>query len=1010
MQTRYQKLFLKIPFEFLLLLVAILAFWQLAFLQNGLQWDIQDAMLPWRYHAGESLQNGIFPLWNPYQQFGFPIHADLQYTNWSAEVWIIGNLFGYSLYTIYFLIFFYVWMAGLGMYKLANYFNSDKRIAFFIGCCFMLSGCVIAHMQQFVVIIGIAWLPFVCWQFFELIEHLKWKNVFGFCAFVYLLICSGYQALAFMLFYFFIAVVIFKIYEWMKDRNIKKIISFSYKIIFTISLLFILLLPIFVSVYQSAPYVHRLSKGVSIAEAQLSPFSPQSLISLFLPVAAAKDSILLKTDLSCANIFFGFIPFALFLFSLSFKKSFLQKIILFFILLFTFASFGEYMPIRKALFDFVPLMNLFRLPGLFRIVVLLLILIQLSICLKSEVNLEKKFKFIFTFSSVIYLAVVIVSFLFLNKQELFFLKNLTDPYTAFHSASTLELVFFESLIFCIISFFGLFYIYNKKEKWNWQTLSFLSILSLIVGVQFNIYFNIASENSPSYVQSWINELPKGYPLPAKNSVSEYSPYNKLPANIYRNTGCFLKKPMLNDYSSYRFDALNNLSDSFINVYKQFLYYPIAYLSDSVAILNESKNFTTKELPVKKITFLTQKNNALKKIQLKINKSDTFACNIFRPDFFEYNIRVSNRVIFNILQSDYIGWFIKDNGELVNDSCVIKNAGLFLSVILEKGRHTLTFQYKNNIFMGVYWFSLALFFFSLAIFLFLQKNEASYFGIFILAFVGALSCYCFNTKKADNNFSYSFNPKLHTQYLLAKAVIEENIYKRNFLKKSDDTTVFFCADNLTDRKQIFQIINSTSKSQFVYNWLGKNPDVQIIEYILHYFPVKEFQTVGLNPNCGQIVFSNKNVLYDFKNVYEHNDINNADYWVDSHTKKIKDSLNPKKFISVIDSANPYSPNFIANAYTLFSSDVVALRFSFQINSPNFFKYNVHVFYMLNNVIKKEVVIPIEEYFINKLDWNYVTLSIKPDLKIKKEMQVKIFLINNSKGSLLMKDLRIETLLK
>lgn len=40
-------------------------------------------------------------------------------------------------------------------------------------------------------------------------------------------------------------------------------------------------------------------------------------------------------------------------------------------------------------------------------------------------------------------------------------------------------------------------------------------------------------------------------------------------------------------------------------------------------------------------------------------------------------------------------------------------------------------------------------------------------------------------------------------------------------------------------------------------------------------------------------------------------------------------------------------------------------------------------MLNNVIKKEVVIPIEEYFINKLDWNYVTLSIKPDLKIKKK---------------------------
>ena len=62
----------------LFLVVSIAAYWQIAFLQYSVQWDMLDCFLPWRYFVGESLQNGNLPFWNPYQHLGYPIHADLR--------------------------------------------------------------------------------------------------------------------------------------------------------------------------------------------------------------------------------------------------------------------------------------------------------------------------------------------------------------------------------------------------------------------------------------------------------------------------------------------------------------------------------------------------------------------------------------------------------------------------------------------------------------------------------------------------------------------------------------------------------------------------------------------------------------------------------------------------------------------------------------------------------------------------------------------------------------------
>src|SRR5512140_489285 len=106
--------FFKSP-VFIILAIAILAFWPISFLIYTFKWDMLDVVLPFRYFAGECIQNGVFPLWNPYQLTGSPIYADMQYPLWSPEVWLVGLTTGYSIYVLHFLFILYIFLAGYGM-------------------------------------------------------------------------------------------------------------------------------------------------------------------------------------------------------------------------------------------------------------------------------------------------------------------------------------------------------------------------------------------------------------------------------------------------------------------------------------------------------------------------------------------------------------------------------------------------------------------------------------------------------------------------------------------------------------------------------------------------------------------------------------------------------------------------------------------------------------------------------------------------------------------------------
>ncbi|MFB6305849.1 MAG: hypothetical protein ABEH43_02470, partial [Flavobacteriales bacterium] len=153
------------------IILVFFVYWPVSFLLYSLKFDMIDVTLPWRFFASEALQNQGMPLWNPYQQCGYPFYADLQYPIWYPEVFMISSIIRYSNYTLHFLLLFYIMMGGMGMFKLSRFLNTSYHYSLLAGIVYMLSGLFVGHTQSLVTIMGATWLPWVLAYYLKFINN-----------------------------------------------------------------------------------------------------------------------------------------------------------------------------------------------------------------------------------------------------------------------------------------------------------------------------------------------------------------------------------------------------------------------------------------------------------------------------------------------------------------------------------------------------------------------------------------------------------------------------------------------------------------------------------------------------------------------------------------------------------------------------------------------------------------------------------------------------------------------
>ncbi len=686
-----------------------------------------NCWIPWRYYISECFQNHIFPFWNPYQQLGYPIHADLQGPTWYLESILLSITTGQTNYTLHFLFVFYVFMAGMGMYFLSLCFQNNKKIAFLIGACYMLSGFFVGHVQHFYAIIGAAWLPYIILNYYKMFVEKSYLRALYASIFVFFNLTGGNHTFTIILIYLFITIFGYFIFSAIREKNKKDIIKFV-----KLNLLFgfvslALASVVLVAFYQTAPYIARLS-GMIYKQAAVCPLSPQALLSLLLPFSTVNSVDFFNTDQSMCNVYVGIIMLVFIILAFINKKQPFEKVLFVFAITCLIASFGAYTPVHKFLFDYFPLINRFRFPSYFSLFSILIFLLlagkQLALFVSgTEINFKKIFQITMIVALSI-LALVIIAFVKNQHQPFFFFNKFNTIFDFLKSASLYQNIILQGSIQLLLLGLFIVTITTSLKKYWINITSILIVLDLFIALQLNIAYVGFSPNSPKELHDYILTLPKKFPIPPNNNIIENTEEIGQKHGLYRNTSIFHKRISAGVFNSYAFKNYAMLVDSFPHLFNVMQKNPLLYFSDNIYSNSEIPKLDTATTTNKTIIL---SDHDYKIISTKINKNnpDTLTENItitsFNPNEIRVKASASQNQLLTILQSYYDGWEVYIDNQPAK---IIVSNYLTMSVLFPKGEHQVRFSYKNPAIIKAAIISYASFFAVLILlsYIWIKKNK------------------------------------------------------------------------------------------------------------------------------------------------------------------------------------------------------------------------------------------------------------------------------------------------
>lgn len=681
----------------LLLLIAILGFWQISFLKYSVTHDMINCWIPWRYYISQCFQNHIFPFWNPYQQLGYPIHADLQGPTWYLESILLSITTGQTNYTIHFLFVFYVFIAGIGMYFLSLCFHTKKNIAFLTAVCYMLGGFFAAHVQHFYAIIGAAWLPFILLNYYKMYTEKSYLRALYASVFMFFNLTGGNHTFSIILVYLFVLIFGYFVFTALKEKNKKDILHYLKINFLFVAATLLLASVVLVAYYQTAPYVSRLG-GMIYKDAAVCPLSPQSLLSIILPFSTVNSVDFFNTDPSMCNIYTGVIMFVFVVIAFVSKKNSFEKLLFAFAIICLLASFGSYTPVHKLLFSYVPFMNLFRFPSYFSLFSIMIFLLlggkQLAAFVEApEIN-RKKVMIVTGIIFLLILSVVILAFIKNHNQHFFFFEKYDTVFEFLKASSLKQNIVLQGFIQLLFLGIFIFALIGPLKKYGLRITGILIILDLFVALQLNLAYVGFSPASPKELHEYILSLPQNFPIPSDNSIIENTEELGQKHGLYRNTSVFHKRISADVFNSYAFKNYAMLRDSMPQLYAAFLKNKLIYFSDHIYPASEINKIDSVLLTNKTIVL---SNDDYKRIagQINTNNNDTLiesiAITSYDPNNISIKAEASKPQLLTLLQSYYDGWEVLIDNNPV--SIVVSNY-LTMSVLFPKGKHEVTFQYKN----------------------------------------------------------------------------------------------------------------------------------------------------------------------------------------------------------------------------------------------------------------------------------------------------------------------------
>lgn len=851
----------------LLLFVTIVAFWQVFFLQNGMKWDFVDAFLPSRYFFSESILNNQFPLWNPYLLYGTPIYADLV-SIFNPEFWIISNMFGYSNITLQYIYLGYILLAGISFFYFLKQFNSEYKLSFGLSVAYMLSGLSIGNAQHLAFVSGYAILPFVIACYFQFIRQINKPNFFRLSIALFFMFYCGYPGLTIIAGYFLLTIFIyFFAIKWADKSYIKKLLVYHFGLVVVVIVFSSVLI---LAYFQISPFLSRYG-GLSMELAQKYPFSVKSVLSFILPMATGNDAQYFGTDNSMSNGYWGIISLILFLFSVIKKvKNRESYVILFFGLFSLLASFGNQFFLRGFLYNFAPLMDMFRNPSIFRAFVIFGFLAFIGINLNlSQVNKVDRKRLIFISGSIITVLFILILQAIVRVKHFVFFDSEKSFADEILNSTRFDNIIFQGVLQIIILLAFILIIWKVKTfKYLATAILFLFVIDGIISTQLNIHYTVIGKTNPIKFSKYLKSLPKGFPIPELNPIEENSDKNAGNEFVWMNNNIFPKKVTFDGLVAFKLNGYRLLADTHPNLLDAIKVEAVIYFSDDIRDNSSIENFKTNT-----VFLSTSDYEKLREYNLCSDINDKLEVSDFSPTKIEVKTNTSFPQLLTYQQNYYQGWRVFIDEE---EQRSMKSNFTHIAVFVPPGEHTVIFKYTNPAIKYTFYFTvfilLILIAFSVHYYLIRYPERKKQVVIVLVS-----SVFLFILGSSINRYFYQKNKLGLTPVIIEKVELWEKEYNNDIrillsthqkelknLVAADE--IYFLYDQTNFAELSYFLMNSENR-YFAFAWQGGIINDNLFELIYSFYPTIMEQEKNSNSGVILLEKSGEEQKYKFIQNFE-----------------------------------------------------------------------------------------------------------------------------------------------
>ena len=589
----------KYPFLAYLLLAAVV-FWPISLAWYALQYDAVDVYMPWRYFGSESLRQGMVPLWNPFQDGGYPFYADHQYSIWNPELFLVSLVTRYNATVIQWLFLVYISLGALGFRFLLKQFKLPPSVWFTGGVLFLLSGIIVGHSQSIVSILGAVWLPWALGAYIKALDNdFRLKDILRLVVCMFLMLAGGYQAVSIMLFYLVLALGLVHAVKMLREKDGLGLRHFLVGHFFTGLLLGVLLLGIAVSLSEVFPFLSRLA-GLSLEESQLVHFHPKALSSFFYPLAAVQEEYR-GTSATAQNIFSGIFIFFLFIYGLRNLKQYINAhllVLLVFAVIYGLAAFGPYTPVQSFFYHYVPGCDQFFYAAFYRYFAWLALLILAAIGLHHflEAGKYKPLLWFLVAAAIFYLSTALYAW---GSWEAVHTALNENWAVSFRKMGWTPALLLQSTVHAtVLIVFILLLLWRKSPR---LILAFI-VLELAIIVQLNVPVTVHGEIRSATLDNYLASKKEGFYLPSNDVSMGENDAAGLYVSLWRNQGNFTNLPSLNGWTSFHLTGREKVRVAQDELTNFLPTKPLVYLEDSTVfpkILEFQPNYIKVKVPEQK---------------------------------------------------------------------------------------------------------------------------------------------------------------------------------------------------------------------------------------------------------------------------------------------------------------------------------------------------------------------------------------------------------------------------